>query len=189
MKKKKNLLVLFVAMLCMKLSAQDLAVHNNIFWDVMGELSLGTEIALKPRTTVEIYGGVRPWKKTEDSVNKNWFVQGQYRFYTCQKYNGLYWGPYVHGGEFNMENADLPFGLLKGLKTSRYEGWFIGGGLGIGYEYPLSKHWNLGAEIGAGYTYIDYKKFDCGTCGNLDKKDKYHYIGISKFGLNLIYLL
>jgi len=186
-KKPLFALVLFL-LISLTGNAQDFALHNNVAFDVMGDLSLGTEIALKPRTTVELYGALRPWQSSGDKRNEHWLVQGQYRFYTCQKYNGFYWGPYMHAGEFNMADASLPFGLLKGLKTSRYEGWLMGGGLGIGYEYILSKHWNVGAEIGAGYTYIHYKKFDCGVCGSLDKKSDYHYVGISKFGLNLIYL-
>lgn len=173
---------------CASLKAQNVALHNNVLFDITKSISLGTEIALSPRSTLELYGSIRPWKEKTNEINKHWLAQMQYRFYTCQKYNGFYWGPYVHGGEFNMENANLPFGLLKGLDDSRYEGWFIGGGLGIGYEFVLAKHFNLGLEIGAGYTYLDYKQFECGTCGNLSKKDTYNYWGISKLGVNLIYI-
>ena len=77
---------------------------------------------------------------------------------------------------------------LKGLKPNRYEGWLVGGGIGIGYEYALAKHWNLGADLGVGYTYIDYKKYDCEVCGTLKDNDDYHYVGISKLGLSLIYV-
>jgi hypothetical protein len=78
--------------------------------------------------------------------------------------------------------------LLKGLKPNRYEGWFLGGGIGVGYEYALAKHWNIGAEIGAGYTYINYKKYACEVCGILRDEGKYNYIGISRIGLSLIYV-
>lgn len=102
--------------------------------------------------------------------------------------NGFFFGPYVHGGEFNLGGQSLVFGLLKGLKQKRYEGWLLGGGIGIGYEYALAKHWNIGAEIGAGYTYINYKKTDCEECGTSYGNDDYHYIGISKLGLTISYV-
>lgn len=102
--------------------------------------------------------------------------------------NGFFFGPYVHGGEFNLGNRDLCFGLLKGLKPTRYEGWLLGGGIGCGYEYPLAKHWNIGAEAGIGYTYIKYKKYNCEVCGSLKDDDKYHYVGLSRLGLSLIYV-
>ena len=102
--------------------------------------------------------------------------------------NGLFIGPYIHGGEFNLGNRSLPFRLLKGLEPSRYEGWLAGVGIGVGYEFPLAKHWNIGAELGAGYTYIDYKKNNCELCGSLKDDDVYHYFGLSKLALSLIYL-
>ena len=170
------------------MAAQDIAIHNNIVYDISKSLSLGTEIALKSRTTLEIYGSVRPWKETSTEINKHWLAQAQYRFYTCQKYNGFYWGPYVHGGEFNVENPDLPFNLLKGIGGARYEGWFVGGGFGIGYEMILTRHFNIGLEIGGGYTYVNYGKYNCGVCGSKTADDNYNYWGMSKLGLNLIYL-
>lgn len=178
-------LTLFVAH---EAKAQDVAIHNNLYTDVMGDLSLGVELATKPRTTIEVYGSIRPWNGSASSVHKHWLVQGQYRFWTCQKYNGIYWGPFAHFGEYNISDTTLPLGFLKGLKDSRYEGWLAGTGIGGGYEYAISKHWNIGGEIGLGYTFIKYKKFDCGECGSLTDKGNYHYFGLSKLGVNIIYL-
>lgn len=169
-------------------SAQRLAINNNILFDAAGALSAGVEIPHSAKSSIELYGSLRPWKRGEQSVHKHWTVQGQYRLWPCQLMNGVFYGPYVHGGEFNLGNHELCLGLLKGLKPDRYEGWFLGAGIGAGYEYPLSKHWNAGAEIGVGYTYIDYKRFNCEVCGKLKADDVYHYVGVSRLGLSLIYL-
>lgn len=169
-------------------SAQRLAINNNILFDVAGALSAGVEIPNSSKTSIELYGSLRPWKRGEQSVHKHWTVQGQFRYWPCQLMNGVFFGPYVHGGEFNLGNHDLCLGLLNGLKPDRYEGWFLGGGLGAGYEYPLSKHWSIGAEVGVGYTYIDYKQFNCEECGKQKADDVYHYVGVSRLGLSLIYL-
>lgn len=168
--------------------AQHIAINNNLLFDVMGTFSAGVEIPTGKSTSLELYGSIRPWKRGEESVHKHWTVQGQYRIWPCQVMNGMFFGPYVHGGQFNIGNETLPFGLLKGLGEHRYEGWLIGGGIGIGYEYALAKHWNLGAEIGAGYTFIDYKKYDCEVCGAMNEDKQYHYVGISRIGLSIIYV-
>ena len=180
------LLLLVVAGIPMR--AQHLAINNNLLFDLAGAISAGVEIPSSEDTSFELYGSFRPWKRGEESVHKHWIGQAQFRMWPCQLMNGFFWGPYVHGGQFNLGNKDLFFGLLNGLKPNRYEGWLIGGGIGVGYEYALEKHWNLGAEIGAGYTYIDYKKYDCEVCGTLRDDGKYHYIGISRLGLSIIYV-
>ena len=168
--------------------AQHFAVNNNVLFDADGALSAGVEIPFSQKTSFEAYGSLRPWKRGEQSVHKHWLVQAQYRLWPCQVMNGFFYGPYVHFGEFNIGNHDMPFGLLKGLKPNRYEGWLAGVGIGAGYEYALAKHWNIGAEAGVGYTYIDYKKFNCEVCGSLKDDDAYHHLGLSRLALSLIYI-
>lgn len=171
-----------------QVQAQHIAINNNLIFDAAGALSAGVEIPCTPKTSLDLYGSIRPWKRSEESVHKHWIVQAQYRLWPCQVMNGLFYGPYVHAGEFNLGNHDLVFGLLNGLKPDRYEGWLAGAGIGAGYEYPLAKHWNIGAEVGVGYTYIDYKQFDCKVCGNQKADDVYHYVGVSRLGLSVSYV-
>lgn len=168
--------------------AQHIAINNNLLFDVAGSLSAGVEIPLSKTNSLEMYGSIRPWKRGDQQVHKHWLMQAQYRIWTCQQMNGFFFGPYVHAGEFNLGNTSLPFGLLKGLKSSRYEGWLAGGGIGVGYEYALAKHINVGAEVGVGYTYIKYKKYNCEVCGSLKNDDVYHYVGVSRLGLSIIYV-
>jgi len=168
--------------------SQHLAINNNLLFDVAGAFSAGVEIPLTKKSSFEAYGSLRPWKRDDQSVHKHWIVQAQYRLWPCQVMNGFFYGPYIHAGEFNIGNKSFAFGLLNGLKPYRYEGWLAGIGIGGGYEYPLAKHWNIGAEFGVGYTYINYKKFNCEVCGSLKDDDVYHYVGLSRLGLSLIYV-
>lgn len=168
--------------------AQSVALSNNLVFDVAGALSAGVELPLSHATSLDLYGSLRPWKRGDVSVHKHWLVQAQLRLWPCQLMNGFYWGPYVHGGEFNVGNSNLFFGLLKPLESHRYEGWLAGGGIGIGYEYALARHWNLGAEIGVGYTYIRYRKADCEVCAPHDGEETYHHLGPNRLGLNIIYV-
>ena len=188
MLKKSLLFLLLLFMSASSVNAQHFAISNNVLFDVAGELSAGVEIPTPHYTSIDIYGSIRPWKREDQSVHKNWLAQAQYRIWPCQVMNGFFFGPYVHGGEFNLGNHELFFGLLKGLKPNQYEGWLLGGGIGGGYEYPLAKHWNIGVEAGVGYTYIKYKKYNCEVCGSLKDDGDYHYIGLSRLGLSIIYV-
>lgn len=187
---KKTTLLLILLSFIGNLSSygQHIAINNNAVFDAVGALSAGVEIPFSKKTSLEAYGSIRPWKRSEESVHKHWLVQAQFRIWPCQVMNGFFLGPYVHAGEFNFGNKELPFGLLKGLKPYRYEGWLAGAGIGAGYEYAIAKHWNIGAEAGIGYTYIDYKKYNCEVCGSLKDDGVYHYVGISRLGLSLIYV-
>ena len=188
---KKTKAILFLLLLFVSTSsayAQHIGISNNMLFDVAGALSAGVEIPTPHYTSIDLYGSIRPWKRGDESVHKHWLAQAQYRIWPCQVMNGFFYGPYVHGGEFNLGNHELCLGLLKGLKPDRYEGWLIGGGIGAGYEYALAKHWNIGAEAGIGYTYIKYKEFNCEVCGSLKADDEYHYVGLSRLGLSVIYV-
>ena len=185
---KKILLLSLFAFACVSAQAQRIAISNNLLFDALGSISIGIEIPVTKKSSWETYGSIRPWKQSSESVNKHWSVQTQFRFWPCQVMNGFFWGPYAHGGQFNLGNKDLFFGLLNGLKPNRYEGWLVGGGIGGGFEYALEKHWNIGAEIGLGYTYINYKKYDCEVCGALREEGDYHYFGFSRLGLSIIYV-
>ena len=186
----RRIFMAYIFVLCggINVNAQRIAIHNNLLFDLAGDLSLGVEFALKPRTTVEVYGIIRPWKESASSVNKHWAVQIQYRLWTCQKFNGFYWGPYLHAGEYNISNANLPFGVFKELKSNRCEGGMIGGGLGGGYQYAVSTHWNVGAELGLGYTFFRSRKFDCGVCSAYHGYDNYNYWLFTKGSVYISYI-
>lgn len=190
MKSKAAPLVLFFLLClgCFQSKAQHIAITNNVVFDAMGALSAGIEFPVAKRSSIEVYGSLRPWKRTENGVHKHWLMQTQYRFWPCQVMNGIFLGPYIHGGEFNIGNRGLIFGLNPNLKPYRFEGWLLGAGFGVGYEFVLAKHWNLGFDVGFGYTYIDYRKYNCEVCGVLKDEGGYHHWGLSKLGLCIMYV-
>ena len=186
--KKRILLSVILITVTLFARAQHLAINNNVLFDMIGALSAGVEIPTSKVSSWELYGSIRPWKRSDASVHKHWLAQAQYRYWPCQVMNGVFFGPYIHGGEYNIANQSMVFNLLKGLKQHRYEGFLVGGGIGVGYEYALAKHWNIGAEVGVGYTYFNYKKTSCEKCGTYYGYDEYHYVGVSKLGLSVIYV-
>jgi hypothetical protein len=78
---------------------------------------------------------------------------------------------------------------LGALKEFRYEGSLYGGGLSYGYHWVLNTRWSIEATLGVGYALMDYSKYDCVTCGKKAKDGTRNYIGPTKAGISLIYII
>ena len=90
MLKKTTLLLIFSFFIGTFSYAQHIAVSNNLLFDLAGAFSAGVEIPLSNRTSVEAYGSIRPWKRSDDNVHKHWLVQAQFRIWPCQVMNGFF---------------------------------------------------------------------------------------------------
>ena len=172
-----------------KAQAQSVAVKTNLLYDATLTPNLGVEMGLGKRTTAQLSYGLNPWKFSEGKSMRHWQLIGEGRYWFCSKFNGHFLGVHAMGGQFNAGGVKLPFGIKKGLRDHRYEGWFVGGGVTAGYQWPLSKHWNLETSLGLGYDYIQYDKFKCGSCGEKESRSHDNYVGPTKAALSLIYML
>jgi hypothetical protein len=171
-------------------SRAQVAIKNNVLYDIATTPNLGVEVGLSKKTTAQLFYGLNPWKFSDTKQMRHWTLIPEYRYWLCHKFSGHFFGIHAMGGEFNVQGIDDPAGLLPfdDLKNNRYEGWYVGGGLTYGYQWILGKHWNLEASLGVGYDYVQYKKSDCGTCGKLTEKDHTHYVGPTKLALSIMYL-
>ncbi|MCQ2132957.1 MAG: DUF3575 domain-containing protein [Bacteroidaceae bacterium] len=164
------------------------AIKNNLLYDVNRTPNLGVEVGLSRKSTAQIFYGLNPWK-SNDKQMRHWLVMPEYRWWTCSKFNGHFFGIHAMGGEFNVQGFDDTFGLIKeDIKNKHYEGWYVGGGITYGYQWILGKHWNLEASVGFGYDYIQFKEYECGECGSFKRKDHTNYIGPTKLALSMLYL-
>lgn len=183
--------LLFIAMwLCFTgaLQAQNVALKTNfVYWATLTP-NLGLEASVGRKHTVQLFYGWNPWEPSNGKSFKHWSLQPEYRYWFCEAMNGWFLGVHAMGGEFNVANLDIPFGLWDEVKDHRFEGWFAGGGISAGYQWPLSKHWNLEASLGVGYDYIRMKKFRCGECGEYLQKKNKHYFGPTKAAISLMYV-
>ena len=184
----KHPIFLILLCCCLEGYSQKTAISVNALPAIDGAFSGGISYALGNKTTVELTGSLRPWKRKEEYVNRYWLLQPEFKYWTCQKFNGTFWGVYINGAQFNIGGKKLPFGLFSKLKENRYEGWLTGVGISYGYHWLLSKHWNIETSIGLGYEFIRYKQYGCEWCAQLKGKGNHHYIGPSKAAINLVYL-
>lgn len=168
--------------------AQNVAVKTNfLYWTTLTP-NVGAEFSFAKKNTVQLFYGLNPWESSSGKSLRHWVLQPEYRYWFCESFNGWFVGFHLMGGEFNMGNVDLPLNILEGLKDYRYEGWYAGGGVSVGYQWMLSRHWNFEASIGLGYDYIKYDKFECGVCGEKIKSSHSHYFGPTRAALSLLYI-
>ncbi len=195
MKRAVFLLIVTAIAVCvpLRVSGQDVALKTNLLADALLNVNAGIEIGLAPKWTLDVTGEYNGWTLSHDRRWKHWTVQPEARYWLCDRFGGHFFGVHAHGGQYNIGGIDGKINFLgtdfRKLKDSRYQGWFVGGGISYGYAWILGKHWNLEAEIGIGYSYTRYDRFRCAGCGKkLEEKKEHHYAGPTKAAINLVYL-
>ena len=189
--KKAFSLLFFVVVGTFSAAAQSVVLKHNVLLDVVHSPNLSLELGLNKKQTLDLQVGFNPltYNVADNSKFRHLTVQPEWRYWFCERFNGWFVGAHAHAGRFNAGNVAMPFDLFHTVKDSRYEGWFAGAGVGVGYQLPLSRRFSLEAEIGAGYAYVDYDKFACGKCGTLAKDGNSNYWGVTRAGLSLVYVL
>ena len=150
----KSAMLLLLILSTATTRAQEVALKTNLLGWASTSANAGIEIGTGKKTTFQLFGTLNPWKFSGDKKMRFWNVMPEYRWYTCQKFGGHFFGIHALGGEYNIKNIDMPFGILpKTLEGRHYEGWYVGGGLTYGYQWLLNKHLNFEGSIGLGYAY------------------------------------
>ncbi len=193
MKRTLLLLTMVIAGMTQGARAQTVALKTNLLSDAFYSPNLGIEIGLAPKWTLDVSGQFNTWTLSHDRRWKHWLVQPEARYWFCDRFGGHFLGVHAHGGQYNLGGWDGGYNFLntdtRQLKDYRYQGWFIGAGIGYGYAWVLGRHWNLEAEIGIGYSYSRYDKFNCAGCGKKIKEDRpHHYVGPTKAAVNIVYV-
>lgn len=182
-----SIVILFV--ICSYSFSQSVGLKTNLVHWATTTPNLGLEFSLSRKVTIDIGVGYNPFVFKDNKKVQHWIVQPELRYWTCETFNGHFFG--IHGliGEYNLGGIDVPIGKLKNLKDYRYQGYAYGGGISYGYQWVLSKRWNLEANLGAGYVYLDYEKYPCVKCGSLLGENTKNYFGVTKAAVSLIYLI
>lgn len=189
MKRIISFLLGFVA--CSSLAlAQNTGVKTNFaHWGFFGTPNIGMEFALNRKYTLEVGGGFNPFTFEDNKKAKHWIIQPELRYWTCESFNGHFFGLHALASEYNIGGLDIPVGRLSKLKEYRYEGFAFGGGLSYGYQWAMSPRWNFEFNIGAGYAYLTYDQFPCVKCGSKIASETGNYFGITKAAVALIFFI
>ncbi|MCC8096681.1 MAG: DUF3575 domain-containing protein, partial [Tannerellaceae bacterium] len=114
----------------------------------------------------------------------HWLVQPEVRYWFCDRFNGHFMGIHGHYAEYNVAGLKI-----LNMEHFRYQGNLYGGGLSYGYHWILGDHWSIEATIGIGYAHLKYDKYPCDKCGEKIKDGIRNYVGPTKLGVNLIYVI
>lgn len=160
-------------------------VKSNLLYDATGTFSLGFEVKLDRKLTLDVPVTYNPWTFSDNRKWKHLLVQPEVRFWLCEPFSGHFLGAHAHYAYYNIGN--LRWG--GPLKTYRYEGWLAGAGVSYGYHWLLSNRWSVEGSLGIGYAYLNYDKYDCRHCGDYLRSDHKHYFGTTKAAISLIYII
>ena len=193
--KFRKFCIAICALFCAYISAngQNVGIKTNLLYDALLSPTVGVEIGLAPKWTLDASGTVNFWT-VNDKRWRQWMVQPEARYWFCERFAGHFLGFHAIGGQYNFGNLNIGgynfLGTnLKQLEDHRLQGWMIGAGIAYGYSWILDKHWNLEAEIGLGWIYTRYDRFKCEGCGAKDETNKVHnYVGPTKAAISLVYL-
>ena len=191
-KVKKAIFLLLFFVIGLPLASQNIAIKNNVLYDLTTTLNFGVEARFAPQWTAEISGNYNPFAFRENTKWKHWMLQPEGRYWFCDRFSRHFIGAHLIAGAFNfggIDNNIAFFGTdFSVLTDKRYQGYAYGGGLAYGFAYMLSRHLNLEFEAGFGYMYLDYETYDCTGCGRKVKEGVHHYVGPTKAAINIVYV-
>src|SRR5690554_1309005 len=129
--------------------SQSVGIKTNLAHWATTTPNIGMEFALSRKYTMEIIGGINPFVFKDNKKIQHWIAQPEFRYWTCESFNGHFFGLHALAGAYNAGGVDVPIGRLKDLKDYRYEGWGAGGGISYGYQWIISPRWNFEFNLGA----------------------------------------
>ena len=167
-----------------------LTVSTNVLHDLTTSMNLGAEVKLDRKVTLQMPVTYNPWtyNREENVKFKFLLAQPELRYWTCEAFDGHFFGLHGHYGYFNAGGLPkVPFS--EALNQYRYEGYLAGAGVSYGFVFPISTRWGVEANIGVGFAKIWYDKFPCQHCAKQLKSDTKTYWGVTRAGLSLVYYI
>jgi hypothetical protein len=185
--RKFGLIFLFVFLVSWIASSQYMALKTNILYAAATTPNLGLEMVAGRHFTVDISGNYNPWNFSKGHSVKHWLVQPEFRYWPVEKFDGHFLGVHAYYMDYVFKDVWLPVGMKRG---QGFDGMAYGAGISYGYQLYLSTRWNLEFTAGFGYGSYKYDKF------SLEEEESAYlglyrtdYIGVTKVGISIIYLL
>jgi hypothetical protein len=190
------LLTIPLAMLLSQAYGQRLALKESFLLSALRVPNIGVELSLAPQWTLDVCGAYNPFQASTTRKWKLWTVQPELRYWFCRDFAGTFVGFHAGAGQYNVGGigASLDLGSLgslnlESLKTHRVQGSFWDAGFSVGHHWILSPRWGVEATLGLGYGHYRYERFRCLSCGEQTDSGSGHYLGPTRAGVSLVYLL
>lgn len=170
-------------------------IKSNLLSDAVTNPNLGVEFKLSHNWTFDLPVTYNGWTFHHNKKWKHLLVQPAARWWTCEAFNGHFFGLHAHYAYYNIGNVrwgglKFPDAIdLRNAEAYRYEGWLGGAGISYGYSAYLSKRFSLEFEVGVGWAYLHYDKYACAKCGDKVGAAHKNYFGPTKAAIALVYFL
>lgn len=177
---------------CFCASAQQFSLKTNVLYDATATINLGAEMRVAPRWSVDLSGNLNAWNMGDGKRWKHWLLQPEARYWLCEATTGHFFALHGLGGKYNIGHIGFKHDFL-GLKLSdladhRYQGWFVGAGIGYGYSWLINPHWSVEAEVAVGWIHTRYDVFECEGCGKRTGNGTKDFVAPTKLAVNLVYV-
>ena len=167
------------------------ALKTNLVHDAAASVNLALEYSFSPHWSVELSASANMWDLPGGFSLKHALAQPELRYWFCDRFSGWFidahaiggWTPGI-GGFWDFSQYYSKFPNLKTFMLK--DAIMMGGGIGFGYDYVLSRHWNLELELGIGYLYVRGDEYDNDVL--LLKGSQFDYIGPTRLGITFCYL-
>ena len=167
-----------------------LAVSTNMLHNLTTSMNLSAELRLGRKMTLDMPFTLNPWTYNREKNVKSKFLlaQPELRFWTCEAFDGHFFGLHAHYSYFNV--GGLPKSPFSdAMNQYRYEGQLFGAGISYGFAFPIGKRWGVEANIGIGFAKLRYDQYSCQKCDKLFKSDTKTYWGLTRAGLSFVYYI
>lgn len=165
--KKLIILTAVMAMVAIPASAQKVAIKNNLAATATLSPNIAVEVGFAKRFSVDLYGSWNPFiiNETTSTQFRHLLIQPEFRLWTCESFNGLFFGAHGFYGQYNINNINF-YPIRPEMKDFRWQGDIYGAGFTVGYQWILGKRWNFEAAVGGGLIVSEWEKWDCTNCSD-----------------------
>lgn len=156
------------------------SVKTNIAYLAATVANLGIEYSFGAHYSIDIPLIYSPYTVARSYRLRFLAIQPEFRYWLKRPTQGHFFGAHLNIGAFNVA-VD---------KQKRYQSpdGFYGAGLSYGYTLPFARHWAAEFTLGAGYIYTQYDTYyNIPNGARFEKGKNYHYWGLTKVGINLVY--
>ena len=172
------------------ISAQNVAVRNNLLYDLTLTPNLGIDVKLGDQWSGGLSAGFNPWP-TSDNVSRKWrhlLIAPQLRYWTKGVFEdrSTYWALNLIYSHYNVADVKFPFGMYSDVRDKRLQGDLGALGVSFGYTWRLSRLFRMEAEAGVSGGYAWSKQYACGHCGTYEGRNDKAFL-MPKLALNLVF--
>lgn len=105
----KHIYIFVLAMMLLASSgavkAQDVALKTNLLGWATTSLNAGVEVGIAEKQTAQLFATLNPWEFSGGKKVRIWNVEPEYRWWTCQRFGGSFFGVHALAGEYNVKNV------------------------------------------------------------------------------------